>query len=97
MKLKLLVLVAAGAAFAAGAAVAQDVSAFMSSKCAMCHDVDKKKMGPSFKDSSAKYAGNANAAAELLPKLKEGKDGHPKVPGTDEELKASLVSALGNK
>ena len=97
MKLKLLVLVAAGAAFATGTAVAQDADAFMKSKCAMCHDVDKKKMGPSYKDSSTKYAGNANAVAELLPKLKEGKDGHPKVAGTDEELKAALTSALSHK
>ncbi len=97
MKLKLLVLVAAGAVFATGAAVAQDTDAFMKSKCAMCHDVDKKKMGPSFKESSAKYAGNEKAVDELLPNLKEGKNSHPKVAGTDEELKAALKSALSHK
>ncbi|MDR1530183.1 MAG: hypothetical protein LBS40_07310 [Burkholderiales bacterium] len=97
MKLKFLVLVAAGAVFAAGAVSAQDVDTFVKNKCLICHDVEKKKMGAPFKESSAKYAANANAVAELLPKLKDGKDGHPKVAGSDEELKAALGKALSYK
>jgi cytochrome c len=31
------------------------------SKCMACHDVDKKKMGPTFKDIAAKYKGDKQA------------------------------------
>ncbi|HSI55349.1 MAG TPA: c-type cytochrome, partial [Ramlibacter sp.] len=46
--------------------------------CLKCHSVDKKKEGPSFKDSSAKYKGKE---AELTAKLTKGMkakfaDGH---------------------
>jgi cytochrome c len=33
------------------------------SNCFKCHAVDKKKEGPSFKDTAAKYAGKADAQA----------------------------------
>ena len=47
-------------------------------KCAGCHDMDKKKVGPAFKDAAAKYKGNKDAAAAIVAKMKDGK-GHPKV------------------
>jgi cytochrome c len=55
--------------------------------CLKCHGVDKKKMGSAFKDISAKYKGNKDAAATLTAKLKEGA-GHPKSTASDEDLKA---------
>ena len=33
------------------------------SKCLNCHAVDKKKDGPSYKETAAKYKGNPNAEA----------------------------------
>ena len=62
-------------------------------KCLGCHDAEKKKVGPSFKDSAAKYKGNKDAAAMVVAKMKEGK-GHPKVAGTDDELKTAVETAL---
>lgn len=67
----------------AGAALAQ--ADLAQKNCGTCHEVDKKKMGPSFKDIAAKYKGNANAEADLTAKLKSGK-GHPAVKVSDAEL-----------
>ncbi|MBI3935446.1 MAG: c-type cytochrome [Betaproteobacteria bacterium] len=49
-----------------------------SSGCMACHAMDAKKMGPSFKDVSAKYKGKSDAASVLAAKLNEAK-GHLKV------------------
>ena len=62
-------------------------------KCMGCHDVDKKKVGPAFKDAAAKNKGNKDAAAAIVAKMKDGK-GHPKVAGSDDELKAAVEAAL---
>ena len=60
-----------------------------SSGCLNCHAVDTKKMGPSFKEISAKYKGRADAAATLETKLSSGK-GHPAVKASADDVK-SLV------
>jgi cytochrome c len=40
--------------------------------CAACHEIDKKLIGPAFKDVAAKYKGDKNAAARLRDKVKKG-------------------------
>jgi cytochrome c len=40
--------------------------------CAACHEVDKKLIGPAFKDVAAKYKGDKDAAAKLRDKVKKG-------------------------
>lgn len=45
------------------------------SKCMMCHDVEKKKMGPSFKDISAKYKGDKTSEAMLADGILKGVKG----------------------
>jgi cytochrome c len=40
--------------------------------CTACHAVDKKVVGPAFKDVAAKYRGNAKAEAMLVEKVKKG-------------------------
>ena len=40
--------------------------------CTACHAVDKKLIGPSYKDVAAKYKGNAKAEAILVEKVKKG-------------------------
>jgi cytochrome c len=77
----------------AGAVTVGVVQAQVPAKCAGCHDMDKKKVGPAFKDSAAKNKGNKDAAAGIVAKMKDGK-GHPKVAGTDDELKAAVAAAL---
>lgn len=43
--------------------------------CLACHTVDKKMVGPSYKDVAAKYRGDKAAAAKLAAKVKNGGQG----------------------
>jgi cytochrome c len=43
--------------------------------CFACHTVDKKLVGPSYKDVAAKYASDKGAAAKLAEKVKNGSQG----------------------
>ena len=40
--------------------------------CLACHSVDKKLVGPPYKDVAAKYAGQKDAAAKLAEKIQKG-------------------------
>ena len=40
--------------------------------CMACHSVDKKLVGPSYKDVAAKYAGQKDAADKLAEKIIKG-------------------------
>ena len=43
--------------------------------CQACHTVDKKLVGPGFKDVATKYAGDKSAAEKLAQKIKTGGGG----------------------
>jgi cytochrome c len=43
--------------------------------CMACHAVDKKLVGPSFKEISARYAKDANAVDNLAKKVRSGGSG----------------------
>jgi cytochrome c len=43
--------------------------------CTACHQVDKKLVGPAYKDVAKKYAGQKDAAAKLAEKVKKGGQG----------------------
>ncbi|HAF55501.1 MAG TPA: cytochrome C' [Thauera sp.] len=43
-----------------------------SKNCLACHAVDKKLVGPSYKEIAAKYAGQADAVATLATKVQKG-------------------------
>ena len=43
--------------------------------CMACHAVDKKMIGPAFKDVAAKYAGDKDAPAKLADKVIKGGSG----------------------
>lgn len=43
--------------------------------CLACHQVDKKLVGPAYKDIAKKYKGQAGAAAKLAQKVKQGGSG----------------------
>jgi cytochrome c len=60
--------------------------------CLACHAVDKKVVGPSYRDIAKKYKGDAGAEAKLIEKVKKGGSGvwgpipmppHPQVPDAD--------------
>ncbi len=52
-------------------------------KCTKCHSVDKKKDGPSFKETSAKYKGKADAEARVTKHVTTGPK--IKIDGVEEE------------
>jgi len=70
---KLLVAAFAGLIFS-GSAMAQ-LELAKQKNCLACHSVDKKVVGPAYKDVAAKYAGDAGAAARLSKKVREGGTG----------------------
>ena len=84
MKSVMMVVLATAAFAVAGTASAQEALA-KSSGCLNCHAVDTKKMGPSFKDTAAKYKGKADAQATLVTKLSTAK-GHPEVKAKGDDL-----------
>jgi cytochrome c len=43
--------------------------------CMGCHAVDKKLVGPAYKDIAAKYKGQADAVDKLVKKVKAGGSG----------------------
>jgi cytochrome c len=60
---------------AAGAAAADASALAAKYNCTACHTVDKKLVGPSYKEVAAKYAGDASALAKLQQKVKTGGSG----------------------
>ena len=96
MKAMLVGLAAAGV-LAAGVGFAQSGADVLKAKgCMNCHETDKKKVGPAYKDVAAKYKGDKSAAGMLVAKLKDGK-GHPKAEASDAELKAAVGTVLSTK
>lgn len=45
------------------------------SGCSACHAIDKKIIGPAYQEVAAKYAGDKNAEANLIKKVKAGGSG----------------------
>ena len=86
-------IIAVAAALVAGAAFAQSGADVLKTKgCTNCHEADKKKVGPSYKDIAAKK----KSEAELVAKLKDAK-GHPKVNASEAEIKAAVQHVLATK
>ena len=97
MKLIVLWVGMAGLLRAAGANAQSGAELVKSKNCVNCHDLVKRKIGPTFTDVAAKYKSNKDAEAIIIGKLKEGK-GHPvKVAASDTELKALVAYALTGK
>ena len=65
--------------FAAGLGVAgqamADEALAKAKNCMSCHAIDKKLVGPAYKDVAAKYKGDAGAADKLASKVKAGGKG----------------------
>jgi cytochrome c len=73
MKLIATALIAAGMLTAAPAMASLDLA--KKSNCMSCHTVDKKLVGPAYKEVAAKYAGKADAVKMLSEKVKKGGKG----------------------
>lgn len=68
------ILLTAASAFVAMPASA-DLALARSKNCMSCHAVERKLLGPSFKDVAAKYKGNAGASDMLATKIRKGGSG----------------------
>jgi len=93
----------AAAVSLAGGAYANEKLA-QSSGCMTCHGVNKKVIGPSYKDVAAKYKGDKAAEASLIKKVKGGSKGvwgdmpmPPNAHVKDEDIKTLVAWILGTK
>lgn len=103
--MKKIVLTAALTAIAALAAapVMADEALAKSKGCMACHAVDKKVVGPGYKEVAKKYAGDAKAPAMLAAKVIKGGAGTwgpipmPANKVTDEEAAKLVKWVLSQK
>jgi cytochrome c len=60
-----------------GSALADDAAMALAQKnaCMSCHGVDKKIVGPAYKEVAKKYAGDKGAKDQLIAKVKAGGKG----------------------
>ena len=87
---------------AAGPARA-DYDLVVKKNCLACHQVDKRKYGPNFKEIAAKYADQKNAADVLSKKIRRGGTGvwgqdvmpaQPQVSAAESRALATYVLSL---
>ncbi|MBU3658210.1 MAG: c-type cytochrome [Rhodocyclaceae bacterium] len=72
MKTMLVIAAAAGALFAQNAMAADPAKLAQTKGCMACHQIDKKVVGPAYKDVAKKYAGQGDAADKLAAKIQKG-------------------------
>jgi cytochrome c len=73
MKLKLVALAALTSALTVvSAPVFADQALATAKNCMACHAVDKKMVGPAYKEVAAKYAGDADAVKKLAVSIQKG-------------------------
>ncbi len=72
--------------------------------CSACHAIDKRGVGPGFREVAAKYAGDGAAAARLAAKIRAGGQGvwgavpmPPNAAIADADLKMLVAWVLGRK
>ncbi|ESS14790.1 MAG: c-type cytochrome [Burkholderiales bacterium] len=98
------ILIAIAATTLLAAPAMADMALAKSKNCMACHAVDRKLVGPSYKDVAAKYAGDAAAADKLAAKIMKGGSGvwgaipmpaNPQVSAAEANILAAWV--LSNK
>ncbi|SFU55319.1 cytochrome c [Polaromonas sp. YR568] len=75
MKRILLVIASMAAGLAVSTPALADLQLATAKNCMTCHAVDKKLVGPSYKDVAAKYAGQKDAVDKLAAKVIKGGSG----------------------
>ena len=80
-----------------------DMDLIMKKNCMACHQVDKRKYGPNFKEVAVKYAGRKDAVDMLAKKIRKGGTGvwgedvmppQPQVSDKEARTIASYVLSL---
>ena len=72
MKSIIVSMIATAGLMIAGSALAVDMPADGKAKCGACHAIDKKVVGPSWMDVSAKYKGDHEAAKKIADNVTKG-------------------------
>jgi cytochrome c len=107
--MKSVVFVLSVAALAVSGSALADLELAKKSGCLACHSVEKKIVGPAWKDVGAKYKGDAGAKASLIAKVKKGGKGNwtdvtggapmppysPRVSDADIDKLVTFVLSLG--
>lgn len=75
MSLKYRSILIASALAVAGSAAHASADLAKAKNCVACHALDKKLVGPAYKDVAAKYANDKEAVAKLTRKVREGGTG----------------------
>ena len=75
MKRILVAIAAMATGFAISTPALADLALATAKNCMACHAVDKKLVGPSYKDIATKYAGQADAVDKLAGKVVKGGSG----------------------
>ena len=100
MMLAVAAIVAANGAQAMDAAAAKALAT--KSACMSCHAVDRKLVGPSYKDVAAKHKGEAGAVDKVAARIKSGGSGmygpipmpaQPQVKDADAQAMAQWIAA----
>ena len=73
--MKIASLLATAAAMLAASPAFANADLAQKKACMACHAVDKKLVGPAYKDVAAKYAGQKDASAKLAEKIQKGGSG----------------------
>lgn len=104
MKAVYVAMMAAAGIVMAGQAYADEGADLAKAKnCMSCHAIDKKLVGPSYKDVAAKYKGDKGAVDKLAAKVKAGGKGAwgeiPMPPNnvTEDEAKKLVAWVLSQK
>jgi len=99
---KITILLAAAAVAATPALASEELA--KKNACTACHAVDKKLVGPAYKEVAAKYKGDKGAEAKLFDKVKKGGTGTwgqvpmpPNAAVKDEDIKALVKWILSLK
>ena len=102
--MKLFVAAAVAAGLLSSAPAFADEAMAKAKNCMACHAIDKKLVGPAYKEVAAKYAGQADAEAVLTAKVQKGGVGvwgkvpmPPNPQVTDAEAKALVHWVLSLK
>jgi cytochrome c len=80
-------LIAAGVLFSG---VARANPELAQAQCGKCHEMDKKKKGPSFKTSAAKWKGKPDAEAQMFKLVADPKGDHPEMKATPDDTKTVI-------
>jgi len=72
MKRTILAVLSAAVTLAVAGPAFADEALAKAKNCMACHAIDKKVVGPAYKDVAKKYAGDASAADKLAAKVIKG-------------------------